>query len=482
MKPMIMKLLPPPHYILNCNNLLRFAAVLSALPFFWSSAFAAQDLYFNTADSPTFNRYLNDSSNWFTDEGRTQQFEGTLGSDYNGIVTGMTNVSVAGGSTLNLNSLTIDRENISARESFMLSVGGRITLAENLIFNMNLTGGTGNVRQDTVLYSDIDLGGNMIVNYSRESGVSSYCTFAIVSESSGRQLHIGGDFSVNLGTAETTALRFSTNANIMVDGIMHMDNFVWQNSNGQHYHMLGGMSGSGMIVVYDAGYTSINLTNSTVQETSLTFGTTTENSKLDISMNGSAAGRQTIRFRSGTWEGTDGNINDVTVGSGRLDIGMRTGMTGNRLSLSGTEAVFSATASYSGEIGTVTFNEGEWYAGKIAIDIEGELAYDKIAFNGRFDKIGSDRDMGFEFVFDAYTMRELISANDGEFILEDVITYETGSSMAGTVFEGNTSGIQWEAVFGDTSLSVSFTVPEPAAVAAVLGAAALAFAALRRRK
>ena len=103
-------------------------------------------------------------------------------------------------------------------------------------------------------------------------------------------------------------------------------------------------------------------------------------------------------------------------------------------------------------------------------------------FNGRFDKTGSDHDMGFEFVFDAYTMRELISANDGEFILEDVITYETGSSMAGTVFEGNTSGIQWEAVFGDTSLSVSFTVPEPAAVAAVFGAAALAFAAYRRKR
>ena len=31
MKPMIMKLFtPPPRYILNCNNLLRFAAVLGA--------------------------------------------------------------------------------------------------------------------------------------------------------------------------------------------------------------------------------------------------------------------------------------------------------------------------------------------------------------------------------------------------------------------------------------------------------------------
>ena len=161
---------------------------------------------------------------------------------------------------------------------------------------------------------------------------------------------------------------------------------------------------------------------------------------------------------------------------------MRTGMTGNRLSLVGTQAVFSATASDSGNIGTVTFNEGEWYAGKIAVDIEGELSYDKIVFNGRFDKTGSDRDMGFEFSFDEYAMRDFISAGGGEFILEDVITYETGSTMAGTVFDGNTGGIRWEAVFGDTSLSVTFTVPEPATAAAVLGAIALAFAAYRRRK
>ena len=308
---------------------------MSASAFFWNSAFAAQDLYFNTADSPDFNRYLNDSSNWFTDEGRTQRFEGTLGSEYNGIVTGMTDSSVAGGSALNLNSLTIVRENISAGDNFMLAAGGAITLAENLVFNINLTSGTWGIRQDITLYSNIDVGGNMVVNYSRESGVSSYCIFGIVSET-GNRLHVGGDFSVNLG-ANTTALRFYTKANIIVDGIMRMENFVGQNgTNSELYHTLGGMSGNGMIVNYDASYTSINLTNSTVQETSLTFGATTEDSKLDISMKGSESGRQIIRFNVGTWEGTDANINDVIVDPGRLDIGMRTGMTGNRLSLVGT--------------------------------------------------------------------------------------------------------------------------------------------------
>lgn len=44
-----------------------------------------------------------------------------------------------------------------------------------------------------------------------------------------------------------------------------------------------------------------------------------------------------------------------------------------------------------------------------------------------------------------------------------------------TVFE-------WEAVFGDTALSVTFTVPEPAEISALLGALVLAIAIIRRRK
>ena len=313
---------------------------------------------------------------------------------------------------------------------------------------------------------------------------------AIHSDGDSAEVSVGGDFNVTSPTNSELRLNISV-ANFKVDGVMNIGNTIWtlssSNNNGGSSYLsraIGGLDSGGQL----GGI----ITTATDIDTGLVFknaaqcewrGSFGANGNLNLSMEASDAqnGRQIIRFTQKGY-GNSADINDVTVSNGRLDIGMRTGMTGNRLSLSGTEAVFSATASYSGEIGTVTFNEGEWYAGKIAIDIEGELAYDKIAFNGRFDKIGSDHDMGFEFVFDAYAMRELISAGDGEFILEDVITYETGSSMAGTVFEGNTSGIQWEAVFGDTSLSVSFTVPEPAAVAAVLGAIAFAFAALRRRK
>ena len=90
--------------------------------------------------------------------------------------------------------------------------------------------------------------------------------------------------------------------------------------------------------------------------------------------------------------------------------------------------------------------------------------------------------MALEFVFDGYSMNEFINANGGEFTLSDVITYETGSSMEGTVFEGNTNGFAWEAVFGDTAMSVTFTVPEPAEISALLGVFVLAMAIMLRKK
>ena len=96
-------------------------------------------------------------------------------------------------------------------------------------------------------------------------------------------------------------------------------------------------------------------------------------------------------------------------------------MKGEYLSMSGRDAIFSATSSDSGNAGTVTFDSGEWYAGKIVIDIEGEVAYDKIAFEGKFNKTGNINDIALEFVFDGYSMKEFINANGGEFTLSDVI-------------------------------------------------------------
>lgn len=107
-------------------------------------------------------------------------------------------------------------------------------------------------------------------------------------------------------------------------------------------------------------------------------------------------------------------------------------------------------------MGNVLFADGEWSNGKIVIDIENESSYDKIAFDGTLSKTGENISM--EFIFDANSMSELIQSSEtGSFNIGDAITYAEGSSIEGTVLNGIYDGIKWEAMFGDTSMNVSFT-------------------------
>ena len=472
-----------------------FAAILCAA----LHAHAAQDIYFNentSGSSP--NRYLNESSNWYTDAGRTQQFEGALSSDYNGIINTESQIFASCASEISLNSLTY---NIAAAKDYnnyfaSLADNASITLAEDFNVNITFTPETGWIAQTIRMFHNgrITVGGDFNLTLDKNgSGSNGFLEFVIRNDSASAALtnrfQVAGDFNYT-AVESGSRLRFTTGiGQFSVGGAMDIGNILWTINNPSSSEganiSLGGLTGtSGMISLGTGMVSTMTFTNSAQREAKTTIGYTGDETTLNVTMRASDAknGYQILRISSGAYGATDANLGDVIIDTGRLDLGMHSGMKGNYLSIAGVDGVFSATASDSGNIGAATFENGEWYAGKIAIDIEGELAYDKIVFNGRFEKTGSDRDMGFEFAFDAYTMRELISAGRGEFILEDVITYETGSSMAGTVFEGNTSGIQWEAVFGDTSLSVSFTVPEPAAVAAVLGAISLAFAALRRGK
>lgn len=105
----------------------------------------------------------------------------------------------------------------------------------------------------------------------------------------------------------------------------------------------------------------IEFKNSTACEWSGKFSNNGTN--LDIAMNAadSQNGVQTLRFSSKGYLGNT-DINNVTVNSGRLNLGMHSGMKGNRLSLIGSGGTFSPTGIGGGDIGTATFAEGEWYA------------------------------------------------------------------------------------------------------------------------
>ena len=72
-----------------------------------------------------------------------------------------------------------------------------------------------------------------------------------------------------------------------------------------------------------------------------------------------------------------------------------------------------------------------------------------------------------------------------ESIVRELITYESsdfGANDASVSVIGP-DGFSYELLFGENALSVSITqVPEPATLAAIFGAAALALAISRRRK
>ena len=84
-------------------------------------------------------------------------------------------------------------------------------------------------------------------------------------------------------------------------------------------------------------------------------------------------------------------------------------------------------------MGNVLFADGEWSNGKIVIDIENELSYDKIAFDGTLSKTGENISM--EFIFDANSMSELIQSSEtGSFNIGDAITYAEGSFIVWNCF------------------------------------------------
>ena len=67
-------------------------------------------------------------------------------------------------------------------------------------------------------------------------------------------------------------------------------------------------------------------------------------------------------------------------------------------------------------------------------------------------------------------------------VLGDIIDFDREDTLADFDLINLVEGANAELIWDGNSLVLSYTVPEPAAVAAILGAAALGFAALRRRK
>ena len=168
------------------------------------------------------------------------------------------------------------------------------------------------------------------------------------------------------------------------------------------------------------------------------------------------------------------NLAGVNMQSGRLEIA---GSAGD-VALSG--GTISSIENGSG--GDVLMMDSlTWSGGKIALDLDGEYA-DTVSISGNFSTTGSG-ELVFDLNFDEIVMRDLIEGSEDKKYTYDLISVGGTSDIANTnfVFEDDYGTFSYDFENGMLTISLN-PIPEPAAIAAILGAIALAVAARRRRK
>ena len=183
----------------------------------------------------------------------------------------------------------------------------------------------------------------------------------------------------------------------------------------------------------------------------------------------------------------------LRVRGGRLDLGMYGGMKGGSLMIMGynrpSEAVFSATGTAANtEIGRVVFDTMSFYRGTVVFDLA-ETDGDFIKVNGAMTKVSGASPLVLEMNVSAYDLQAWIEASERDGWSADLMSFATeGSNVSADDFtlklqDGITGKISISELDGISTITANLSiVPEPAAVAALIGAFAFCAAARRRRK
>ena len=276
-------------------------------------------------------------------------------------------------------------------------------------------------------------------------------------------LRIEGDINYYANGSSSNALWTGLNS-LTVKGAVSMINQnggigKWEIENNNT--TIGGLSGADTSnnEIFLRKDTAITFTNS--GDYSWT-GSITSEKLFDIAMADFATGKQTINLK-------DGAINNLTLNGGKFVLASAKATTGT-LYLNG--GYFGAANN------STVINSAQWNSGGLLFDMAAlENGY-KISIAGVFSKnadgqieINFDGLNGAVYIGDTF---ELISAGslDG-FNLDDANADFAAVNLLNAIAE-----FSWN----DGTLSVTFgQIPEPAAVAAVLGAAVLFFALRRKR-
>lgn len=339
---------------------------------------------------------------------------------------------------------------------------------------------------------------------------------------------IGGDFTIdsqipnpsahNLDSASlyVSTPTFSVGGVLTVKNSNGDDNILKlsPSESGTFTRTLGGLSieQNGMIQLGGnasaANTTDLIFTNSGTSEYTgglLTIDSAGElaDNKLNVRMTASdtANGRQIMRFTetqgwslsNGVFSDSPNALNEVEVSGGRLDLGMYGGMKGGSLMIMGynrpSEAVFSATGTAADtEIGRVTFDTMSFYRGTVVFDLA-ETDGDFIQVDGAMTKVAGASPLALELNVSAYDLQAWIEASESDGWSADLMSFATdGSNVSADDFtlklqDGIAGKISISELDGISTITANLSiVPEPAAVAVLIGAFAFCAAARRRRK
>ena len=225
---------------------------------------------------------------------------------------------------------------------------------------------------------------------------------------------------------------------------------------------IGGFSDGGVkanhYISFNWGGT-VNLTNSADYSWRGAFAIYSDDDNINISKGG--AGAQKFELT-----GITNHFNNVRANEGLLEIDSSAISTlfANNLYVSG--GSFKNVGNLN--VGALTLTNGSIVLGNDTgtIIVDGNLGKGENA--GKISIDFSDLTVSGD-----YTLIE---------VLGEITDFNTGDALADFDLINLAEGANAELAWDGNSLALSYTVPEPAAIAAILGAAALGFAALRRRK
>lgn len=512
-------------YIKNSAFLPIFAGIATIQP---QLSAQIQELYFNDVTDNN-STYISNISNWYTDTSKTTPFTGTLDGNQNGNVSGSGEfaIKVAAYNTPTFNNLIYETEGASKDFDF-LTLGNDTVLTINgdLTTNFSLgNDGTVNSQRTASLVlwanSTIHVKGDWIISSNRAES-SNYQAVKITTGGD----DINGSVLVdgNIISKGPDNIIFSTvRGDFKVGGTIDLNGSQWNlasttsaNTYRREIGGLGKANGGNDRVRMNITNTSTEPSNAVVNlifknkssyEATTGFSRAkTDNAKLNITMMAEDAytskGRQVLRIDTTDlyWcngvEMHDANINDVEVNSGRLDIGMYYGLKGNNLQIyshngRAEDAVFSATSLMTGnEMGRAEFDSMSFYNGTIVFDLA-EVDKDFIQINGGVKRLAQDAKLVFDINLSAEDFKTYPEAIEEEMMQWDIMSFKTDDSniVEDDIILKTQSGIEGTLDFvadqssGLTTVYVELAlVPEPSTVAAILGAAAIAYALIRRRK